>query len=142
MLFLELLGVTTFPGCKKSITLFVGSTSPIILKIQIQLMTFAGPKSRYLSDLPCREQLARIRQLETHLKAFLGRYDFEPRTLDHFLRRETLLEQMRSLETKLYQVSEQLNRKKGTPVGMASELAALNREFRELETRVHAYTGS
>lgn len=105
-------------------------------------MTLASPKSRYASDLPCREQLARIRKLECHLRAFLGRYDFEPQTLDHFLRRENLLEQMKSLEIKLHRVSEQLSRKKGTPVGLKEELAALNMEFRELEARVHAYAGS
>ncbi|MCO5723506.1 hypothetical protein [Robiginitalea marina] len=49
---------------------------------------------------------------------------------------------MKSLEIKLHGVSEQLSRKKGTPVGLKEELAALNMEFRELEARVHAYAGS
>lgn len=105
-------------------------------------MTLAGPNSRYLSDLPFREQLSRIGQLACHLKAFLARYDFEPRTLDHFLRKESLLEQIQSLETTRYRVWEQLNRKKGSPEGLKGQMASLHREFRELEARVHAYAGS
>ena len=90
-------------------------------------------------QLPCSEQVKRLKKLGMHLKRFLSRYYCEPQTRDRYLQRESLKEQLRELEEKCNLISQRQGQETSMVSRLTDEIARLTKEFRRLETLVHKY---
>jgi hypothetical protein len=91
------------------------------------------------AQLPFSEQLLRLNRLRKHLKAFLCRYTFEPRTEEAFRQREALWDELNALEVKCLHMSGLLKKGGGALETLKKDFLNLHNEFNGLEAKVRRY---
>lgn len=93
-----------------------------------------------IAQLPCGEQLQRLKKLGRHLRMFIGRYRYEPQTEVQFQRREMLREGLRAMEDTCTRLSAMQKEGKEVLETIQLELRKLRADFYRLEEQVHNYT--
>ena len=93
-----------------------------------------------VAQLPCGEQLQRLRRLGRHLRKIIGRYCFEPQTEMQFQRRELLRERLSAMEEKCSRLSALQREGEDVMETIHLELRKLRADFNRLEEQVHDYT--